>query len=133
MLVVLLGKNPSPLLVNRSIMFSNLLLHALLEQVLRLESEDREDDRACVDGGEGVARRYEKHVMDAVLVRWVVAAETDDGPEREAVGVKDLVGRVQPHRRVDQLVQLRWELIFQGQVGGTNFIINLDLGLKHVM
>ena len=65
--------------------------------MLRLESEDGEDDCARVDGGESVARRDEEHVFDAVLARVVVAAEADDGSERQAVGVKDLVGRVQPH------------------------------------
>ena len=74
--------------------------------MLRLESEDGEDDGARVDGSKGVAPSDEEHVLDAVLVRRVVAAEADDGAEREAVGVEDLVGRVQPHRRVDQFVQL---------------------------
>jgi hypothetical protein len=58
--------------------------------VLRLEAENGEDDGARVHGGEGVARGDEQHVADAVGAGRVVAAERDDGAEREAVGVEDL-------------------------------------------
>ena len=92
-----------------ALVYFYLLFHALLEQVLRFKSEYGEDDRARVDRGEGVARRDEVHVEHAVLVLGVVAAEADDGAEREAVGVEHLVGRVQPHGRSEQLVHLRAE------------------------
>ena len=58
------------------------------------EAKDGEDDRAGVDGGEGVAGGDDDHVLDAVLRRVVVAAEADDGAESEAEGVKDLGGCV---------------------------------------
>ena len=59
-----------------------------------LEAKDGEDDRAGVDGGEGIAGGDDDHVLDAVLRRVVVAAEADDGAESEAEGVKDLGGCV---------------------------------------
>ena len=59
-----------------------------------LEAKDGENDRAGVDGGEGIAGGDDDHVLDAVLRRVVVAAEADDGAESEAEGVKDLGGCV---------------------------------------
>ena len=59
-----------------------------------LEAKDGENDRAGVDGGEGVAGGDDDHVLHAVLRRVVVAAEADDGAESEAEGVKDLGGCV---------------------------------------
>ena len=58
------------------------------------EAKDGEDDRAGVDGGEGIAGGDDDHVLDAVLRRVVVAAEADDGAKSEAEGVKDLGGCV---------------------------------------
>ena len=49
-----------------------------------LEAKDGEDDRAGVDGSEGIAGGDDDHVLDAVLRRVVVAAEADDGAESEA-------------------------------------------------
>ena len=71
-----------------------------------LEAEDGENDGAGVDGGEGVGRRDHEDVPDAVLLGVVVGPERDDGPEGEAEGVKDLVGRVQPHCWLQQHVHL---------------------------
>ena len=58
----------------------------------RLEPKDGEDDRASVDGSEGVASGDDDDVLDAVLGRIVVAAKADDGAKSEAKGVKDLCG-----------------------------------------
>ena len=77
--------------------YIHLLIHAPLEEVLRLEAEDGEDDGAGVDRGEGVAGGDDVDVLDAVLVHRVVAAEADDGAESQAVRVEHLVGSIQPH------------------------------------
>ena len=58
----------------------------------RLEPKYGEDDRASVDGSEGVASGDDDDVLDAVLGRVVVAAKADDGAKSEAKGVKDLGG-----------------------------------------
>ena len=56
------------------------------------EAKDGEDDRAGVDGREGIAGSDDDHVLDAVLRRVVVAAEADDRAKSKAKGVKDLGG-----------------------------------------
>ena len=75
--------------------------------MLSFESENGEDNGTGVDGREGVTGRNDIDVLHAVLVRRVVAAEADDGTESQTVRVEHLVGRVQPNRRVQQLVHLK--------------------------
>lgn len=65
-------------------------MHALVEEVLSLESENGEDDCARVDGREGVAGGDQQNVPDAVCARRVVAAERNDRAEGEAVRVEHL-------------------------------------------
>ena len=60
---------------------SNSLVQALLKQMDGLESENGEDDRTGVDGGEAVAERDDEDVLDAVLLGAVVRTEADDGAE----------------------------------------------------
>lgn len=72
----------------------HLLFHALFKQVLCLKSQDREDDCAGVDSGEGVARSDDVDVADAILVFGVIAAESDDRSERQTIRVEHLVCRV---------------------------------------
>ena len=56
----------------------------------RLEAKDGEDDRAGVDGREGIAGGDDDHVLDAVLGGVVVAAKAYDRAKGKAKGVKDL-------------------------------------------
>ncbi len=65
-------------------------MHAFVEQMLSLESEDSEDDGTRVDGREGVAGRDEEDVTDTVGARSIVAAKGYDGTQGQAVGVEDL-------------------------------------------
>ena len=71
-------------------LISNLLMHAFVEKMLSLESEDGEDDGTRVDGREGVAGRDEEDVTDAVGARSVVTAEGNDGTQSQAIGVENL-------------------------------------------
>lgn len=73
---------------------------------MRFEAENAEDDHRRIDGSQGVADWHQEHVPDAVVVRGVVRAESDERAEGQAEGVEDLGGRVQPDRRVEELVQL---------------------------
>ena len=57
---------------------SNLLLHALLEEMDSLESKNGEDDRTGVDSSEAVTEGDDDDVLDAVLLGIVVGAEADD-------------------------------------------------------
>jgi hypothetical protein len=65
-------------------------MHAFVEQMLSLESEDSEDDGTRVDGREGVTGRDEEDVTDTVGARSIVAAKGYDGTQGQAVGVEDL-------------------------------------------
>ena len=56
----------------------NSLLHAFLEKVNSFEAEDGKDDSTGVDGGKCVADGEDDDVFDAVLLRIVVGAKSDD-------------------------------------------------------
>ena len=68
----------------------HLLVHAFVKKVLSFEPQDGEYDGAAVDGCDSVAEGEHQDVFDTILVRWVVAAETDHRSESKTVRVKHL-------------------------------------------
>ena len=71
-------------------LFFHLLVHALVKKVLSFEPQDGKYDGAAVDGCDSVAEGEHQDVFDTILVRWVVAAETDHRSESKTVRVKHL-------------------------------------------
>ena len=70
--------------------YVHLLVHAFVKKVLSFEPQDGEYDGAAVDGCDSVAEGEHQDVFDTILVRWVVAAETDHRSESKTVRVKHL-------------------------------------------
>ena len=75
---------------------SNLLLHALLEEMDSLESKNGEDDRTGVDSSEAVTEGDDDDVLNTVLLGVVVRPEADDGAESQTEGVENLVCSIKP-------------------------------------
>ena len=75
---------------------SNLLLHALLEEMDSLESKNGEDDRTGVDSSEAVTEGDDDDVLNTVLLGVVVRPEADDGAESQPEGVENLVCSIKP-------------------------------------
>ena len=98
-------------------MYLNSLLHAFLEKVNSFEAEDGKDDSTGVDGGKCVADGEDDDVFDAVLLRIVVGAKTDNGAKSQAKGVEHLIGRVQPNCRLKQHFHLGCEHVNQPLCG----------------
>lgn len=80
--------------------------NALLHVRHCLEPQNGENDNARVNGSKRVAHAHQDHVPNAVVVRGVVAAERDQGTERQPEAIEDLGRRVQPDRRFQQFLDL---------------------------
>ena len=55
-----------------------------------------------------MACHYWRNFFAASLIGIYKMHQPDNGPEGESEGVEDLVGRVQPHRRIEQLLELEY-------------------------
>ena len=67
-----------------------------------LESQNRENNSACIDSSECVGDCDYDDIFDAVLFRGVVGAKANDGPKGKTKRIKHLVGSIKPDSWLQQ-------------------------------